>query len=154
MSASWFDHIAWLTFGETRNVLLCHFCVEADCQRLITFSAKGDGAFVRSSFSRWKNALEHFAKHEATGTHEVVMKLSSVVRVNIGAMLDAGMKEQQLQLQCKAPLLCALPCPARASCGHEEKESNIMQLLWMWSLHGADIKGWLRESKYLSQMSR
>ena len=98
VNASWFDRYTWLTFCETRNVLLCHYCVEADRHRLITFSTKGDDAFVRSGFSRWKNALERFAKHEATGTHkEAVMKLSSAARVNIGAMLDAGMKEQQLQ---------------------------------------------------------
>ena len=98
MSASWFYHYTWLTFCETTNVLLCHYCVEADRQRLLTFSTKGDDAFVRNGFSRWKNFLECFAKHEATGTHkEAVMKFSSVAKVNVCAMLNATMKEQQLQ---------------------------------------------------------
>ena len=48
-------------FCETRNVLLCHYCVEADRWKLITFSTKGDDAFVKSSFSRWKNALSALA---------------------------------------------------------------------------------------------
>ena len=117
VSASWFDCYTWLTFCETRNVLLCHYCVEVDHRRLLTFSTKGDDAFMRNGFSRWKNALECFAKHEATGTHkEAVMKLSSVAKVNVCAMLDARMKEQQLQRQrMLQTLLCVLPCPARAS---------------------------------------
>lgn len=81
VSASWFDRYTWLTLCETRNVLLCHYCVEADRRCLITFSTKRD-AFVRNGFSRWKNALERFSKHEATSTHkEAVLKLHSAARV-------------------------------------------------------------------------
>ena len=57
VSASWFDRYTWLTLCETKNVLFCHCFVEAHIQRLITFSQKGDDAFVSSVFSRWKNAL-------------------------------------------------------------------------------------------------
>ena len=48
VSAAWFDHYTWLTLCETRNVLFCHYCVEAHRQRLIMFSTKGDDAFVRN----------------------------------------------------------------------------------------------------------
>ena len=100
VSAAWSDRYTWLTLCETRNVLLCHYCVEADCRRLITFSTKGDEAFVKSGFSRWKNALELCAKHEATSTHkEAVLKIKSAASVDIGAILDAKTKEQQLRRQ-------------------------------------------------------
>ena len=83
VNVSWFDHYPWLTLCETRNVLLCHYCVEADCWKLITFSTKED-AFVKSSSPRWKNALEHFGKHEAASTHkEEVLKIKSAASVNI-----------------------------------------------------------------------
>ena len=157
VSASWFDRYTWLTLCETRNVLLCHFCVEADRRRLITFSTKGDDAFVKSGFSRWKNALERFAKHEAASTHkEAVLKIKSAASVNIGAILDARMKEQQLQrqqaLQKHLSSVRYLARQGLALRGHDEKEGNMMQLLQMWSFHDADVKEWLREGKYLSHV--
>ena len=77
VNASWFDRYPWLTLCETRNVLLCHYCVEADRWKLITFSTKED-AFMKSGFSRWKNAHERFGKHEAASTHkEAVLKIKS-----------------------------------------------------------------------------
>ena len=157
VSASWFDRYPWLTFCETRNVLLCHYCVEADRRKLITFSTKGDEAFVKSGFSRWKNALECFGKHEAASTHkEAVLKIKSAASVNIGAILDARTKEQQLQRQrCLLKHLSSMRFLARqglAFRGHEEKEGNMIQLLQMWSFYDPDIKEWLRDGKYLSHI--
>lgn len=155
VSASWFDRYTSLTLCETRNVLLCHFCVEADRRRLITFSTKGDDAFVKSGFSRWKKALECFAKHEASSTHkEAVLKIKAAGSVNIGAILNARLKEQQqLRQRALQKNLCCVRYLARqglALRGHDEKEGNMMQLLQMWSFHDADINEWLREGKYLS----
>ena len=155
MCASWFDRYAWLSLCETRNVLFCHCCVEANRQRLITFSQKADDAFVKSGFSRWKNALERFAKHEAYSAHrEAVMKLQNVTSMNIGAVLDAKRKEQQLQrrqmLQKHLSSVRYLARQGLALRGHEESEGNMLQLLQMWSAHDSDIKEWLRDGKYLS----
>ena len=81
------------------------------------------------------------------------MKLSSEAKVNVCAMLDAKMKEQQLQrqrmLQKHLSSVCYLARQGLAFRGHEEKEGNMMQLLQMWSLHDVDIKDWLRDGKYL-----
>ena len=77
-------------------MLLCHCCVEAHRRQFVTFATKGDDAFVKNGFSRWKNALECFAKYEASNTHrEAVMKLRNVASMSIGASLDARRKEQQ-----------------------------------------------------------
>ena len=82
VNGSWFDHYTWLTLYETRNVLLCHFCVEANCRGLITFSTKGDDAFVKNGFIRWKNSLEYFNKHEASRTHkEALVKINSAAGI-------------------------------------------------------------------------
>lgn len=35
--------------------------------------------------------------------------------------------------------------------GHEENESNLIQLLHMWSAHDVDMKAWLKEGNYLSR---
>ena len=145
VSASWFDRYTWLTLCETRNVLLCYFCVETDHRRLITFSTKGDDAFVKSGFSRWKYALERFAKHEAASAHkEAVLKIKSAASVSTGAILDARMKEQQLQrqraLQKHLSSSRYLARQGLALRGHDEKEGNMMQLLQMWSFHDADVK--------------
>ena len=134
------DCYIWLTLCETRNVLFCHCCVEAHSQRLITFSQKGDDAFVSSVFSRWKNALERFAKHEASSVHrETVMKLKNVASVNIGAILDDKRKEQQLRrqqmLQKHLSSVRYLARQGLSLCGHEESEGNMLQLLQMWSVH-------------------
>ena len=155
VSASWFDRYAWLTLCETRNALLCHYCVKAHRQRLLNFSTKGDDAFVRSGFSRWKNALECFAKHEASSTHrEAMMKLQNVASVNIGAILDSKRKEQQLRrqemLQKHLSSVRYLARQGLALRGHEESEGNMLQLLQMWSEHDSGIKEWLRDGKYLS----
>ena len=155
MSASWFDRYSWLTLCETKNVLFCHCCVAAHRKHLIHFSTKGDDAFVKSGFSRWKNALECFSKHEASSAHrEAVMKLQNVASVNIGAILDAKRKEEQLQCQQMLKKhLSSVRFLARqglAFRGHEESEGNMLQLLQMWAEHGSGIKEWLRDGKYLS----
>ena len=55
--------------------------------KLIAFSRKGHDVFVSSGFSWWKNALECFAKHEASNVHrKAVIKLQNVASVNIGAV--------------------------------------------------------------------
>ena len=102
-------------------------------------------------------SLECFAKHETTSTHkEAVIKLSSAAKVNICAMLDAKMEEQQLQrqhmLQKYQSSVRYLARQGLAFRGYEEKEGNMMQLLQMWSLYDADIKHWLRDGKYLSHI--
>ena len=128
VSASWFDRYTWLTLCETKNVLFCHCCVEAHSQRLITFSQKGDDAFVSSGFSRWKNALEHLHR-------KAVMKLQNVAIVNIGAILDDKRKERQLQwqqmLQKHLSSVRYLARQGLALRGHEESEANMLQLLQM-----------------------
>ena len=112
---------------------------------------------MKSGFSRWNNALEHFTKHEATSTHkEAVLKIKSAASVNIGAILDAKTKEQQLRRQRTLKKhLSSVRYLARqglAFRGHDEKEGNMMQLLQMWSVHDVDIEQWLREGKYLSHV--
>ncbi len=80
--------------------MLCHCCVEAHRRRLITFSKKGGDAFVKTGSCGWKNALERFARQEASNTHmEAAMKLRSVATVNVAEILDVKRKEQQLQRQ-------------------------------------------------------
>lgn len=95
-----------------------------------------------------ENALEHCAKHEAASTHkEAVLKIKSAASVNIGAIIDARMKEQQLQRQCELQKHLFseryLAQQGLALCSHDEKEGNMMQLLQMWSFHDADVKEWL-----------
>ena len=84
------------------------------------------------------------------------MKLSTAAKVNVCAMLDARMKEQQLQrhhmLQKHLSSVRYLARQGLAFRGYEEKEGNMMQLLQMWSLHDVDIKHWLRCGKYLSHI--
>ena len=155
VSASWFDCYTWLTLCEARNVLVCHCCVEAHSQRLIAFFRKGDDVFVSSSFSWWKNALERFAKHEASSVHrEAVMKLQTVASVHIGAVLDDKRKEQQLQrqqmLQKHLSSVRYLAHQGLALRGHEESKGNMLELLQMWSVHDFDVKEWLSDGKYLS----
>ena len=82
------------------------------------------------------------------------MKLHRVATVNIAGVLNSKKKEQQLQRQrMLLKHLSALCCLARqglAIWGNEESEGNMIQLLRMWSTHGADMKEWLREGNYLS----
>ena len=155
VNTAWFDRYSWLTLCETRNVLLCHCCVEAHCLCLITFSKKGEEAFVTAGFCHWKNALERFARHEASNTHmEAVMNVRSVATVNIAGVLNTKRKEQQLQRQhALIKDLSSVRYLVRqglAVRGHDEKEGNMMQLLHMWSAHNADIRVWMREGNYLS----
>ena len=73
--------------------------------------------------------------------------------MNIGAIFDARMKEQQLQRQrCLLKHFSSVRYLARqglAFRGHDDKEGNMMQLLQMWSLYDTDIKEWLRDGYYL-----
>ena len=100
MNSDWFDGYEWLTLCKTRNVLLCHRCVEADSRKLITFSIKSDDAFLKMDLSASTNALAWFAKHEAFDTHrEAVENLHSIATVKIAAALNSKAKEQQIKQQ-------------------------------------------------------
>ena len=69
VNSCWFRHYEWLTLCKRRNVLFCYSCMQANGQKLITFSKRSDDAFITVGFSAWKNALTRFAKHESSDTH-------------------------------------------------------------------------------------
>ena len=65
------------------------------------------------------------------------MKIKSAASVNIGAIIDARMKEQQLRQRCLLKHLSSVHYLAQqglAFRGHDDK-GNMMQLLQMWSLN-------------------
>ena len=83
VNSDWFGRYKWLILCERWSVLFCYSYIQANWQKLITFSKKSDDAFITAGFSGWKNALTRFAKHESSDTHrEAVTQLHNISTVN------------------------------------------------------------------------
>ena len=155
VQSSWFQQYPWLTLCESRNILFCFYCSHAERKNMITFSTKADKTFSKVGFTNWKKAGERFKKHESSQAHqEACMKICRPG--NIGAVLDAAHKEQQLTRQrMLLKQLSSLKYLVRqglAIRGHNDSEGNLMQLLCVRSEDDPDLKAWLADAKYLSPL--
>ena len=110
---------------------------------------------MKTGFNNWRKALEKFSKHEASKSHsEAVLKMQCVTNVNIGDIMVATCKQQQLfrqrMLVKQFASLRYLVRQGLAIRGHEENEGYLSQLLRLRSADNPDMLQWLKDGKYLS----
>ena len=123
---------------------------------LLTERLMGGGdAFLSKGFDNWKKALESFAQHEKSSVHrEAVLKKNLMSMPGIDTQLNSQtMKQQCANREMLLKQLSALTYLLRqgiAIRGHEEKEGNLMQLLYLRSEDCPNLKRYIETNKYLS----
>jgi hypothetical protein len=161
LQSVWFDCYPWLHYSRQVRALLCYSCARATALSLLTLNTKSQNTFISSGFSNWKKALQKFAEHEKSGCHKhaVAQLLQVASAPPIEAQLSAQKASEQATARVAlAKLFTSIQFLARqgmALRGHEEHESNLMQLLQLRSEDASELKSWLsRTTNFLSPDSQ
>ena len=156
--ATWFDQWNWIHYDESADVVFCHVCAKADEQGKLKASSK-DLAFLRKGFTNWKDATEGFRRHELSKCHQdavqVMIVLPRTVR-DIGETLSSAHAQNKAEnRRVLLKILQNMKFLGRqgiALRGHDDSESNFMQLFKLRELDNPELSAWLkkRADKYLS----
>jgi len=135
----WFDMFSWLEYEEAveeqkTGAAFCFHCRQAKLRRLVTTS-KSENAFSTVGFSKWKNAIQMFNKHELTASHQTsVVAVTAVLRnANVGSKLAQQAEETRIHntkmLTCIFSSLKYLCRQGLAIRGKTDESSNFQQLM-------------------------
>ena len=157
--AAWFDSWAWLDYQEVSDSVVCFYCSRASSRRMLSqgLYGKREEAFLSSGFINWKDACASFRKHEASKYHHDAVHAITKPQRNVGDMLSQAHSEQKKQnsqmlltIMQNVQFLCRQGLALR---GHNDDESNFMQLLKLRGNDQNDIFAWLSKKggdKYTS----
>ena len=149
----WYERYPWLVLCMTKLKAFCHLCKYCTKNKLLEHPS--DSAFVSLGYDNWKRALERFQRHADCLSHkEAAKKVMQIQRPGIDCLLDGQcLKSQQLHRRMLYTVLSSLRFLVRqglAIRGHDEMESNLMQLLLLRCDDIPDLKRWLHEKRFLS----
>ena len=154
-SPNWYSTYSWLTLCTTKCkafCVLCRYCAESN---LLCFAKKGDDAFVSNGFNNWKKALERFSQHSQSDLHkESILKIQLINQKGVDTLNNEQiMVSQRNHRQMLIKQLSSLKFLLRqglAIRGHDEIQSNLVQLLNLRSNDCSELNNWIRERKYMS----
>ncbi|XP_039279145.1 zinc finger MYM-type protein 1-like [Nilaparvata lugens] len=150
---SWVTKYKWLQYDATMDKVFCQTCKEAEAKGLLQLTTKKEDAFTTVGFSNWKKGLDKFRTHENTSVHkEGVLKLSSLAKPSVAAQLNdqlnSDMKKARLALEIIFTTVKYLCRQGLAIRGHEDINSNFLQLLELRKKDVPELKDWLGRSGY------
>ena len=155
---SWFKTWSWLHYDEATDASFCYYCGKADQEGKLRATNK-DLAFITKGFTNWKDATDCFRRHEKSKCHleslELMVELPSSVQ-DIGEVLStAHAHGKSTNRKVLLKILQNVQFLARqgiALRGHDDKESNFLQLFKLRGLDNTDMNNWLQKKgdKYLS----
>lgn len=151
----WFEDFKWLSFCTNRKAAFCNICQWSNCHSSFKKS-NSDLAFVSTGFTAWKRALETFRNHEKSKSHlQSIMDMHVFKQpVNVCSMITDRHREEQIaRKKVFLKIITSVGYLARqglALRGHDEQESNFMQLLKVRCEDDPGILKWINDKKYLS----
>ena len=153
--SSWYDKHNWLTLCTKQQKVFCTYCQFAKTHNLLQFSTRGDSAFTSTGFNNYKKAMEKFAQHAASATHqEAVMKCSAIAMPSIQTMMSTQLaKQQHLHRAGLLKQLSAMRFLLRqglALRGHHHTDGNLYQLLCAWASDCDIVKDWVKQGRFMS----
>lgn len=156
--ATWFDKWTWIHYDESTDNAFCHICTKAEEEGKLKAKSK-DLAFLQRGFSNWKDATDSFRRHEQSKCHkdavQVMLTLPSTTR-DIGESLSSAHSKNKaearkvlLKILQNIRFLGRQGLPFR---GHEDAESNFIQLVKLREIDNPVLKSWMKRSgdRYLS----
>ena len=154
-SPSWYSTYSWLTLCTTKHRVFCVLCRYCKAKNLLCFARKGEDAFVSIGFNNWKKAHEKFTIHEQSDLHkEAILKIQLINQKGVDTLnneqLFAAQRNHRKMLIKQLSSLKFLLRQGLAIRGHDEIESNLVQLLQLRSNDCSELNRWIRERKYMS----
>ena len=156
--ATWFDKWTWLHYDEAADATFCHVCATASQHGKLKAASK-DLAFIQRGFRNWKDATEGFRRHEQSKCHRDAVQAMIILpncTQDIGESLStAHMQNKADARKVFVKILQNVKLLGRqgiAFLGHEDTESNFVQLFKLRELDNPVLSSWLRKrgDKYLS----
>ena len=163
--SQWFSKWQWLHYDQSRDMAFCHTCMMAVKSKKITSLGTGDLAFVSRGYSNWKDATGEkgaFNTHQKSSTHkravEVMFTLPATTG-NVGEMSSRAHAQERLANRDNLLKLFQniqfLSRQGIALRGHDEQNSNFIQLLHLRSIDDSKILEYLasKTDKYTSHQN-
>lgn len=151
----WFDDFKWISFCKNRKAAFCFICQWSNFNSSLK-TTKSDLAFISTGFTAWKRATETFRNHEKSTCHLTSVMAMNTFKspVNVHSMLsDQHREEQIVRKKVFLKIITSVGYLARqglALRGHDELESNLIQLLKVRCEDDPEILKFLDNKKYLS----
>ena len=157
-SVDWYKKYPWLVLCRTRFRAFCYYCRSSDEMGLLKSKRGGGGggdSFMIMGYDNWKKALKSFVQHEKSSIHkEAVLIHSMMKQPSVSTQLNNQLvQEQKVNREMLLKQLTSLRYILRqglALRGHEEKEGNLMQLLYLRSEECPGLKQYIENKKYHS----
>ena len=152
----WLIDFKWLVVCKTSYKGYCQICRYAVSNKLITFSKKGEPAFISSGFCSWNKGKRTFQAHQNTDFHqEALLKTTQLLNADsvIAQLSDSLKKTQKLRFDCLLEHLKCIKLLARNGLSFrnvEEEEGNLRQLLQHSARHVPHMNKYLEDNHYLS----
>jgi len=98
---SWLRRFNWLAYSQQEDGAYCKFCILFAPQAGVGTNNQRSGRLVVEKYNRWKDALEDFAKHQATDYHKhCVIDANNLLQMArnemqpIDVVLDSRLKQE------------------------------------------------------------
>lgn len=155
----WNEKFTWIIYKQECDLVYCSICRDAFQRGLITCchdiaSKRTHDAFVTNGFNTWKRAIESFRNHEQSALHrEASLKISSTDKdVNVLTHLS-DIKQKQMD-ESRNALLIVLSAirfllhQGLAIRGHEDTNSNFIQLLQLLAHNLNELQWWVQRDTF------
>ncbi|CAF1389160.1 unnamed protein product [Rotaria sordida] len=154
----WFTDYPWLTFCKTKRRVFCCACREAFEREIHPTKTKlfpHHVTFIVNGYCDWKNAISRFKLHEKTKLHlDSIYVVNQQMKPNIAIQLTSATKKQQEQrrqsLSIQISCIIYLLRQGLALRGHDDENSNLIQLLKLRSADNEYLNEWIKNRKYFS----
>ncbi|CAF4469972.1 unnamed protein product, partial [Rotaria magnacalcarata] len=148
----WFTDYPWLTFCKTKKKVFCRPCREAFERQIHPTKAKlipQHMTFVADGYCDWKNAISRFQLHEKTKLHhDSIYVVNQQTKPSVAVRLPSAIQQQQEQcrncLFIQISSIMYLLRQGLALRGHDEENSNLIQLLKLRSGDSEYLNEWLK----------
>ena len=147
-----------MRYDENCDAAFCCLCSSAEKQGKLKAASK-ESAFLSKGFTNWKDTMEGFRKHEKSRCHIDALQVMGVLPKtvpDVGEVLSsAHPKEKAHNWTMLVRILRNMKFFGRQGLplrGHDDFESNFIQLLRLQELSDPTVKAWMqrRVDKYCS----
>ncbi|XP_031781362.1 zinc finger MYM-type protein 1-like [Nasonia vitripennis] len=152
---SWKKDYSWIKYDESKKAMFCTICCEAVKNKLPLPNSQSCNvskkAFVEDGFHTWKNATSIFNKHQISELHKTAVILTLNARKpsiteHLSTAKRKEMMENRTALNKIFSTIMLLAKQGLAFRGHEDKYSNLHQLLLLRCEDVPELKTWMARS--------
>lgn len=156
--SDWFAKWKWLHYDEALDAVFCFHCRKAEQEGKLRSTTK-DPSFISKGFVNWKDATEAFKRHEKSKCHQDANQVMIVLPATTRDIGESCSAAHAIQKSENRSMLLKILQNVRflgrqglALRGHDDSESNFVQLMNLRACDDPKIIDWLQKksNKYTS----